>query len=109
MKTKYLRPVLNYISAAPVDIEGLRAQSLEGANMGFSGKQAIHPTQVPVIQEAFSPPPERVEWARRLVDEYKKSQSEGKGAFVFEGQMIDRPLLLQALNIIDIAGALERK
>ncbi|CAG2105997.1 unnamed protein product [Medioppia subpectinata] len=89
------------------DIDGLRAQSESGAKMGFTGKQAIHPTQVDVIQAAFTPSAERIQWATRLVDEYHKSQSEGKGAFVFEGQMIDRPLLLQALNIIDISRAVQ--
>jgi len=90
------------------DMDGLRRQSEEGARMGFTGKQAIHPSQVPVIQEAFTPSPEKIEWATRLVDEYNKHQSQGKGAFVFEGQMIDRPLLLQAINIIEIANAIKR-
>ena len=75
--------------------------------MGFTGKQAIHPIQVPIIQKAFSPSEQKIEWATKLIQEFNKYQSEGKGAFVFEGQMIDRPLLLQAMNIVKIAKAIE--
>ncbi|XP_054163746.1 citramalyl-CoA lyase, mitochondrial-like [Oppia nitens] len=91
------------------DLNGLKAQSQEGARLGFTGKQCIHPSQVPIIEEAFSPSSDRIDWATKLIHEYQKSQSEGKGAFVFEGQMIDKPLLLQALNIIDIANAIKQK
>ncbi|EYC43928.1 hypothetical protein Y032_0477g2185 [Ancylostoma ceylanicum] len=57
---------------------------------------------VPVVQEAFMPPAEKVEWATELVHAFSQHQAEGKGAFQFRGQMIDRPLLLQALNIIQL-------
>ena len=89
------------------DLEGLREQCEEGARLGFTGKQAIHPTQVPVIQKAFTPSEERIVWATKLIEEFNKYQTEGKGAFVFEGQMIDRPLLLQAMNIVNIANAIK--
>ncbi|XP_043207320.1 citramalyl-CoA lyase, mitochondrial-like [Amphibalanus amphitrite] len=82
------------------DLEGLRCQSEEGAQFGFTGKQVIHPGQVPVVQSAFSPSPERAEWAARLVEAFEKHQTSGKGAFTFGGHMIDRPLLLQAHNVL---------
>jgi len=87
------------------DLEGLRQQSLEGAKMGFTGKQAIHPSQVPIIQESFKPSVEQIEWATELIKKFKEHQTEGKGAFVFRDQMIDKPLLLQAENIKEIANA----
>ena len=89
-------------------MEGLKEQSEEGSKLGFTGKQAIHPTQVPVIQKAFTPSEEKIEWASNLIKEFNKYQSEGKGTFVFEGQMIDRPLLLQAMNIVNIANAIKQ-
>lgn len=85
------------------DLDGLKQQSEEGASMGFTGKQAIHPTQIPVIQEAFRPSDERIEWAKGLVSGFTEAQKEGKGAFVYQGQMIDMPLLKQAHNILNIA------
>uniref|UniRef100_A0A1I7XIR5 CoA ester lyase n=1 Tax=Heterorhabditis bacteriophora TaxID=37862 RepID=A0A1I7XIR5_HETBA len=58
--------------------------------------------KTPIVQSAFMPSAERVEWATELVHSFSQYQSEGKGAFQFRGQMIDRPLLLQALNIIQL-------
>ncbi|KAK3858470.1 hypothetical protein Pcinc_035334 [Petrolisthes cinctipes] len=86
------------------DLEGLRIQSEEGAGMGFTGKQVIHPGQVEVVQAAFSPKPQKVEWARELVQAFEDHQQQGKGAFTFRGHMIDMPLLLQARNIIQMAS-----
>ncbi|KAJ1348693.1 hypothetical protein KIN20_004048 [Parelaphostrongylus tenuis] len=79
------------------DLNGLRKQCVEGQSWGFTGKQSIHPTQ-----EAFLPSADKVEWATELVHSFSQHQIEGKGAFQFRGQMIDRPLLLQAMNIIQL-------
>ncbi|CAI8024404.1 Citramalyl-CoA lyase, mitochondrial, partial [Geodia barretti] len=62
----------------------------------------IHAAQVPVVQEAFSPSEERVQWASRLISAFNHHQHPGHGAFVYEGHMIDRPLLLQAQNILSL-------
>ena len=59
-------------------MEGLRKQSLEGAQMGFTGKQVIHPAQVAVVQEAFTPSTEKVEWATQLIKEFEEHQTSGK-------------------------------
>lgn len=88
------------------DLKGLQEQSLEGASMGFTGKQVIHPGQVPVVQEAFSPSPEQLDRARRMVAEFEKHQKEGKGAFTFEGSMIDMPTVLQATNLVEADRAI---
>nr|CDJ87404.1 HpcH HpaI aldolase domain containing protein [Haemonchus contortus] len=96
---------LQAIDSVYIDIknlDGLRKQSEEGRAWGFTGKQTIHPTQIPVVQKAFMPSAEKIEWATELVHAFSQHQSEGKGAFQFRGQMIDRPLLLQALNIIQL-------
>lgn len=85
------------------DLEGLKRQSEEGASMGFTGKQAIHPTQIPVIQESFRPSDDKIDWAKGLVEGFEEAQKEGKGAFVYRGQMIDMPLLKQAYNVLKIA------
>lgn len=82
------------------NLEGLREQSLEGARMGFTGKQVIHPTQVPVVHEAFLPSSDRVEWATELIKGFREHEKSGKGAFTFRGSMIDMPLVKQAENIL---------
>ncbi|XP_076357687.1 citramalyl-CoA lyase, mitochondrial-like [Tachypleus tridentatus] len=89
------------------DLKGLEEQSLEGAQMGFTGKQIIHPCQIPIVQEAFAPSADKIEWAKNLIREFKEHQRTGRGAFTFHGAMIDKPLLLQAQNIVQLAEILE--
>ena len=87
------------------DTEGMRAEAQEGAGFGFSGKQVIHPNQVPVTQEAFTPSDDAVEYAKRVVETFEASQKEGKGAYALDGKMIDMPLLRNAQKVLDRAKA----
>lgn len=88
------------------DEELLRRQCAEGAAMGFTGKQVIHPSQVAPTQEAFAPTPAQLDRAKRLVQEFNQHQQQGKGAFVFEGSMIDMPSVRQALNVVEADQAI---
>lgn len=87
------------------DIEGLRLEAEQGAQLGFSGKQIIHPNQVAAVQEAFTPSEEAIEYAQRVVRTFAASQREGRGAFALDGRMIDMPLLKNAQNVLDRAKA----
>ncbi|NJC94977.1 MAG: hypothetical protein C3F07_19440 [Anaerolineales bacterium] len=87
------------------DIEGLRLEAEQGAGFGFSGKQVIHPNQVPVTQKAFTPSDESIEYAKRVVESFEASQKEGKGAYALDGKMIDMPLLKNAQKVLDRASA----
>jgi citrate lyase beta subunit len=87
------------------DIEGLRLEAEQGARLGFSGKQIIHPNQVQAVQEAFTPSDEAIEYAQRVVRAFAASQKEGKGAFALDGKMIDMPLLKNAQKVLDRARA----
>lgn len=87
------------------DVEGLRAESEQGARLGFSGKQIIHPNQVAPVQEAFTPSDEAIAYAQRVVDAFSASQREGRGAFALDGKMIDMPLLKNAQKVLDRAKA----
>lgn len=84
------------------DLDGLKVQSEEGVRMGFTGKQVIHPGQVPIVQAAFAPSQDRIEWATQLIREFREHEANGKGAFTFRGSMIDMPLVKQAQNIVDM-------
>ena len=87
------------------DAEGLRVESEQGARLGFSGKQIIHPNQVSVAQEAFTPSDKAIEYAKRVVESFEASQREGKGAYALDGKMIDMPLLKNAQKVLDRAKA----
>jgi citrate lyase beta subunit len=87
------------------DAEGLRAEANQGAQLGFSGKQIIHPNQVTPVQEAFTPSGEAIEYAQRVVAAFAASQKEGRGAFALDGKMIDMPLLKNAQKVLERARA----
>ncbi|XP_066267030.1 citramalyl-CoA lyase, mitochondrial-like isoform X1 [Branchiostoma lanceolatum] len=98
---------IDYASVDFKDTESLKRQAKEGARFGFTGKVAIHPLQVPIIQQAFSPSPERVVWARGLIQAFQQHQQEGKGSFEYKGKMIYKPGLLQAQSILQMAESVE--
>ena len=87
------------------DSEGLRAEAEQGAGFGFSGKQIIHPNQVQVTQEAFTPSASAIAYAKRIIESFETSQKEGKGAYVLDGKMIDMPLLKNAQKVLERARA----
>ena len=87
------------------DQMGLRLEAEQGAGWGFSGKQVIHPNQVPVVQEAFTPSAKEIDYAKRVVETFDVSQREGKGAYALDGKMIDMPLLKNARKVLDRAKA----
>jgi citrate lyase subunit beta / citryl-CoA lyase len=72
--------------------------------MGFTGKISIHPNQIPVINEVFTPSKESVEEARQLVMLFEEHARRGVYAFTFKGQMVDAPHLARAKKLVARAG-----
>jgi citrate lyase beta subunit len=87
------------------DTINLKVESAQGAAMGYTGKQIIHPTQVQPVQEAFTPSDEAIEYAKSVVDTFEAHQSEGVGAYDLDGKMVDMPLLKNAQKVLDRARA----
>jgi citrate lyase beta subunit len=92
------------VYVALADLDGLRADALRAAQMGFTGKLAIHPRQVAVIHEAFTPSAVEIDRAQRLIIAFEENQRHGAGAFAFEGKMVDLPLLRAAQRVLQRAG-----
>lgn len=87
---------ISAIDAPYMDVAALEAlgdESRRSRRLGFVGKVAIHPRQVPVIQDSFSPTDEEVAWARKVVAAY---ESQKGGAFLLDGKLIERPVFLAA-------------
>jgi citrate lyase subunit beta / citryl-CoA lyase len=82
--------------------EVLARESKEAANMGFTGKVAIHPSQVPTINDAFLPTAEALEYSRGLLEAQAQTQ---EGAFRFRGKMIDMPHVRIARRLVALAYA----
>ncbi|KAA3671321.1 citrate lyase subunit beta-like protein [Paragonimus westermani] len=89
------------------DTEKLRSNCQYGAQLGFHGKQTIHPAQLPIVNGSFSPSEARIEWSRALLAEAEQhsiGHAVGAGAFNFRGRMIDRPTLKQAEHTVRLAN-----
>ena len=87
------------------DLAGLEREARQGAQMGFAGKQAIHPNQIRPIQEAFTPSAEAIANARRLVEAHAAHQASGVGAFALDGKMVDSPVVKAAEQVLAKARA----
>jgi len=87
------------------DAEGLRREALQGARMGFAGKQIIHPNQVDDVQQSFTPDDNAIAYAQRLVEAFQIHQEAGAGAFAFENKMIDMPIVKAAERVLARARA----
>lgn len=82
-----------------------RRDALFGAQLGYTGKQVIHPAQVEPVQSAFTPDDEAIAYAQRVVETFEKNQAKGAGAYDLDGKMIDLPLLKSAQNVLERARA----
>jgi len=83
--------------------EGLRREAEEARRDGFTGKLAIHPAQVPIINAVFTPSAEAIARARRIVDAF--AAQPGAGVVGLDGAMLDRPHLVRAQNVLAQAKA----
>jgi citrate lyase subunit beta/citryl-CoA lyase len=86
------------------DLAGLRRECEDGVAMGFVGKISIHPSQIAVINEAFTPSKEAIAEARELVAAFAAHAARGAYAFRFKGTMVDAPHLARARKLIERAG-----
>ncbi len=87
------------------DPRRVRDEARFGANLGFSGKQVIHPDQVGPVQEAFTPDDPTIAAAKRVVEAFEAHERDGRGAFGLDGRMIDLPLVRAARNVLERARA----
>lgn len=82
--------------------DGLRQDTIEARRDGFTGRLAIHPAQVPVINEVFTPTAEQIEKAKAIVDAF--AANPGAGAIGIDGKMFDRPHLVRAQRLLAAAA-----
>ena len=87
------------------DLAHLEQDSRFARSLGYRGKFCIHPSQVEVCNRVFGPTPEEVEHARRVAAVYEEGERQGLGAVTLEGVMIDRPIYLRALHLLEWARA----
>jgi citrate lyase subunit beta/citryl-CoA lyase len=88
------------------DPDGLRAACLRARALGYDGKWCIHPAQIEIVNEVFSPTEREVAWATRVVEAYEASESEGRGSTAIDGRMIDAASIRMAKVTLEQARAI---
>jgi len=91
------------------DPDGYIISAKRAAALGIEGKWAIHPSQIKLANEVFSPPEAEVTRARRIIEEMRKAEAQGKGAASLDGKMIDAASERMANNVLSVADAIAAK
>ena len=91
------------------DLELFKSNVLAARKLGFDGGACIHPKQVPILNEAFTPTDEEIDRSERMVAAYDAAMAAGDGAVAFEGKMIDVPVVARAERILSIRDRIKAK
>lgn len=89
------------------DDAALEQDARRARNLGFTGKLAINPNQVPIIRRAFAPSRKELDWAERVVRAAEDPANRGKGAIALDGKMIDEPIVKRARLMLSRRNAQE--
>jgi len=89
------------------DPDGYVASGRRAAALGCEGKWAIHPSQISLANEIFTPPEKEVDWARRTLEALEQAEREGRGAVAVDGKMVDAASARMAHTIVQISDAIE--
>lgn len=91
------------------DKEGLEREIHSVVPLGFKGKFAIHPGQLDTINMLFTPSPQEIEYARRVIAAFEEAEARGSGATSLDGKMIDVPVVKRARNLLALADSMSRR
>lgn len=80
------------------DDEGMRKETEAAKRLGFFGKSAVHPRQVPIIHEVFTPTPDELDWAKQVLRAFE--QSGGAATKTAAGEFVDRPVVERAKQLL---------
>ena len=89
------------------DHEGLLEETKKVVGLGFTGKAAIHPGQIPWIHKAFVPEEKEIAKALRIVEAAEAAEKEGRGVVAVDGKMVDAPVVKRARHTLDMARLAE--
>ena len=86
------------------NMKGFAEEVRHAKALGFSGKSCIHPSQISIVNDIFTPSEREVEYARRVLSAMKEAQKNGLGVFTVDGKMVDEPVVKKAQHILIQAG-----
>jgi len=102
-----LEPPVDTVFIHIKEHDAFRSSCSNILGLGFQGKMCIHPDQVPVTNETFTPDPEEVKWSQRVIDEFAKAEKAGVASIQIDGYFVDYPIVEKAQRTVDIANLLE--
>ena len=88
------------------DLDGFRAECVQGMEMGFDGKTLIHPGQVDVANDVWAPSEAEVDHARKVIAAFEEGLAEGKGVVTVDGRMIENLHVANAQHVLAVADAI---
>jgi citrate lyase subunit beta / citryl-CoA lyase len=91
------------------DTEGFVEECKQARDLGFDGKTLIHPKQIEPCNDTFSPSPEEVENARKMIAAFELPENRDKGVVQIDGRMVERLHAEMAQRTVTIANAIERQ
>lgn len=89
------------------DPDGLRQDAAAARQLGYTGKFAIHPAQIDLINATFTPHPDDIAYARRVVAEWQAAEAAGRGSLSIDGRMVDVPVVKRAQNLLAQVAQIE--
>ena len=102
-KVMGLLPPVDTVFPDLKDEKGLRDETVHIKNLGLFGKLAIHPKQISVINEIFTPAEDEIAEARKIVDAFNVSEKQGIASIELDGQFIDYPVYKKAQLLLELA------
>jgi citrate lyase subunit beta/citryl-CoA lyase len=102
---------LGYIASVASfgDLEAFRRMVKRSRQFGFLGATCIHPAQVAIVNEEYSPSPDEVALAKRIIDGNEKAKAEGRASFAVDGKMIDVPVVVRAERLLARHAAIQAR
>jgi citrate lyase subunit beta / citryl-CoA lyase len=85
------------------DTEGLKKFAVQSRRLGFSGMSLIHPAQIDIVNGAFTPAPDEIDYAQRVLKAFDEARERGEGAVAFGGQLLDLPIVDRARQTLALA------
>jgi citrate lyase subunit beta/citryl-CoA lyase len=86
------------------DLDGFAAEAAQARRLGFTGKAAIHPAQLPLVHAAFDPTPGEVAYAREVLAAYEEAVAGGTGAINHKGAFLEEPVIARARRVLALAS-----
>ena len=102
-----LEPPVDTVFIHIKEHDAFKASCLNILGLGFQGKMCIHPDQVPVTNEIFTPSVDEVRWSKRIISEFGQAEKAGIASIQIDGYFVDYPIVEKAQRTVDISNLLE--